>query len=150
MHRGWSILAVVVTLTGAPLVQAQVPTADQLELLKSMSPEDREALMSQLGLDGASREESSSGQSADARARDRQQTRQPRDIEDEVDFAMKAREAKTFKPDDSLLIETVMLECIPQTLPGQCRVGATPPRGVSPVRGVRALDRSASADTSKG
>ena len=46
------LLVVVIALLGAGVQPAssQVPTAEQLELLKTMSPEDRQALMEQLGL----------------------------------------------------------------------------------------------------
>ena len=39
---------------GSLLVQAQVPTADQIELLRSLSPEDRDALLKQLGIGDSS------------------------------------------------------------------------------------------------
>jgi hypothetical protein len=47
------ILVLLLGLAASVPVSAQVPTAEQLELLRTMSPEDREALLSQLGLDGA-------------------------------------------------------------------------------------------------
>lgn len=52
MRRLWSI--VLISMLGAFVrpAAAQVPTAEQLELLQSMSPEDRQALMEQLGLEG--------------------------------------------------------------------------------------------------
>ena len=50
MRRFWSIFATAVLLMTAVPSRAQVPTAEQLELLRSMSPEDRSALMEQLGL----------------------------------------------------------------------------------------------------
>jgi polysaccharide export outer membrane protein len=46
------LLTVVLSLAAAP-ASAQVPSAEQLELLRSMDPEDREALLEQLGLGGA-------------------------------------------------------------------------------------------------
>ena len=50
MSRAW--LFVVIALLGVSVQPAasQAPTAEQLELLKTMSPEDRQALMDQLGL----------------------------------------------------------------------------------------------------
>jgi hypothetical protein len=50
MRRGWSFLVVLLMLAGSLPALAQVPTAEQIELLKSMSPQDREALMQQLGI----------------------------------------------------------------------------------------------------
>ena len=45
MRRGLWFQFAVVALTLSLSAAAQVPTADQLELLRSMSPEDRAALM---------------------------------------------------------------------------------------------------------
>ena len=51
MFRISAILAAWLVLAGSPPVIAQVPTNEQLEILRTMSPEDRAALMEQLGLD---------------------------------------------------------------------------------------------------
>jgi polysaccharide biosynthesis/export protein len=46
------LLSVLFALGATPaLAQLPTPTADQIELFKSMSPQDREAIMGQLGLD---------------------------------------------------------------------------------------------------
>jgi polysaccharide biosynthesis/export protein len=50
MFRGLRYFFLAILLAGSVPAVAQVPTAEQLELLKSMSPEDRAALMEQLGL----------------------------------------------------------------------------------------------------
>ena len=50
MRRLWLIVVIALLGTGVQPAAAQVPTAEQLELLKTMSPEDRQALMEQLGL----------------------------------------------------------------------------------------------------
>lgn len=52
MISRWLVLVACAVLTGSLPAHAQAPTPEQLELLRSMSPEDREALMSQLGLGG--------------------------------------------------------------------------------------------------
>jgi polysaccharide export outer membrane protein len=105
MRRVWSIFAVVFALAGVMQLHAQVPSSDQLELLRSMSPEDREALMRQLGLDGAVLDDSATPSGSDNRSRERSQERQPRDADRDAELMMKVREEKAFKPDDSLLIE---------------------------------------------
>lgn len=53
MFRVLGSLLICLLLLAAIPVSAQIPTADQLELLRSMSPEDREALMEQLGIGGS-------------------------------------------------------------------------------------------------
>ena len=63
MSRLWLFVVIALLGAGVQPALAQVPTAEQLELLKTMSPEDRQALMEQLGLDGRC---SSDGQSDDA------------------------------------------------------------------------------------
>lgn len=53
MRSGWLIVLVAMAASlFTPPVFGQVPTAEQLEMLRSMNPEDREALLEQLGLDG--------------------------------------------------------------------------------------------------
>jgi protein involved in polysaccharide export with SLBB domain len=53
MRRSFLVLAALLALAGSLPAYAQAPTAEQLEMLRSLSPEDREALMEQLGLGGA-------------------------------------------------------------------------------------------------
>jgi protein involved in polysaccharide export with SLBB domain len=84
---------------------AQVPTAEQLELLRSMSPEDREALMDQLGISGAAIDDSSSSSSGDSGRR-----RDSRDSDSDSRRGGKsAAEAMALErvlgADDSLLID---------------------------------------------
>jgi polysaccharide export outer membrane protein len=63
-------LALAALLAFAPgIAPAQVPSADQLELLRSLSPEDRAALMQQLGIgDGAVATPGSNSRDGDATA----------------------------------------------------------------------------------
>jgi polysaccharide biosynthesis/export protein len=106
MLRQSLVLTALLALVGPVPVFSQVPTptTEQLELLRSMSPEDREALLEQLGLGGAvvdtdsgssSRtEQSPDSQDDDSRGRRRDQfgsQRVPGDL--------------TLKPDDSVLID---------------------------------------------
>lgn len=105
MFRRLSFLVAVVWLVAAHPASAQVPTADQLELLRSMSPEDRAALMEQLGIGG-----SVLGNGSDAGTDTRDRSRSQNDAQgqnsrqrfvfDEDEIA-----AKTLKADDSLLID---------------------------------------------
>jgi polysaccharide biosynthesis/export protein len=111
MLRGFSVLTAMFVLASfaSPAV-AQVPTAEQLELLRTMSPEDREALMEQLGIGGSVLGESvtESGAASDTNARSR--TRRTREGDAEVaDARQSAIERMTaeqvLKPEDSLLID---------------------------------------------
>jgi len=68
MIRSWLFVAIVFLAVGVPLAVAQVPTPEQLELLKTMSPEDRQALMDQLGLDGSMGDDKTGSTGASARA----------------------------------------------------------------------------------
>jgi polysaccharide biosynthesis/export protein len=85
---------------GAQPSMAQVPTAEQLELLKSMTPEDREALMEQLGIDPSALGEADSTSSDTDRKR-------PRTDSKSAENQMLRLEAtdKSLKPDDSVLID---------------------------------------------
>jgi polysaccharide biosynthesis/export protein len=102
MRRLPLFLVLAVSLIGTPVVVAQVPTPEQLELLKSMSPEDREALMEQLGLGGVL---GNSGGSDDTQ---RNSTDGQRGL-NSLDRSRQLREAlpvdKSLKPDDSLLLD---------------------------------------------
>jgi polysaccharide biosynthesis/export protein len=108
MRRGWLHVVVLALLAASPLASAQVPTADQLELLRSMSPEDREALMEQLGIGGSTMsnpDTSGTGSNANTRRRDGRDESpldrgtRPLDLENTLSLD------KTLKPEDSLLID---------------------------------------------
>ena len=104
MRRGWSFLAVLLLMAGSLPVLAQTPTADQIELLRSMSPQDRDALMEQLGISPSMIEQMSSttGTSAtDARRTTRDQQSQRDDVLGDARMALD----KSLKPEDSLLID---------------------------------------------
>jgi polysaccharide biosynthesis/export protein len=109
MRRVLAVLAASwLFLAGLPPASAQVPTAEQLELLRSMSPEDREALMEQLGIGGAVIDDSSSSQGGQ-RGTSRDQRGQ-RDQQDRLRGLNGDNEDlmgldKTLKPEDSVLID---------------------------------------------
>jgi polysaccharide export outer membrane protein len=104
MRRGWVLSLGAMLLGAAWQAPAQVPTAEQIELLKSMSPEDRQALMETLGLGDlvmGGAEDRSSGSS---RRRDRDGMTDRERERDEL-LGETAIVDKTLKPEDSLLIE---------------------------------------------
>jgi polysaccharide export outer membrane protein len=85
-------------------VAAQVPSAEQVELLRSLSPEDREALMEQMGVSGGSLGGDMDMPADGRRARDRQGNDARRNPDGE-DLLADAALDKTLKPLDSLLID---------------------------------------------
>jgi protein involved in polysaccharide export with SLBB domain len=107
MFRGLSILAVMLLAVVSP-VFAQIPTAEQLELLRSMSPEDRAALMEQLGIGGSINGGDVEGAMDSTMVKGR-----PRDSNGKDSRGLRLRslvgdddpDSKTFKSDDSVLIE---------------------------------------------
>jgi protein involved in polysaccharide export with SLBB domain len=101
MRRGWSFLTVLLILASVSPVSAQVPTAEQIELLRSMSPEDREALMEQLGISSASVDGGSNGSNPEGRRDDAGQD--PRRA-DPLSGALLIVD-KGLQPDDSVLID---------------------------------------------
>ncbi len=106
MIKGWLAVVMVVALMGAFPVVAQVPTEEQLELLRSMSPEDREALMEQLGL--GSSVLGSGGDTTSGSSRRNRRGEDERMLGDETDLDLMKqgmRVDKTLKPLDSLLIQ---------------------------------------------
>ncbi|MBC8027671.1 MAG: SLBB domain-containing protein [Steroidobacteraceae bacterium] len=96
-----TLLAVLGLATAWPAL-GQVPTPEQLELLQSMSPEDRAALMEQLGLgDGATGDRNQSGDDSQGRNTNRNDSRlDSQRLRDQL-----KPEDKTFKPDDSVIID---------------------------------------------
>jgi len=94
-------LFVVIALLGAGVQPAasQVPTPEQLELLKTMSPEDRQALMEQLGLGSMTGAEQSDMPAATDR------TTPLSRATGKADRPLLTTEEKTLKPEDSVLID---------------------------------------------
>jgi protein involved in polysaccharide export with SLBB domain len=91
-----------VLVAGAQPSLAQVPTAEQLELLRSMNPEDRRALMEQLGLDASMIEGATGSTSSSGTDRKRPTTDSTR-ADDQM--RLMAANDKSLKPDDSVLID---------------------------------------------
>jgi polysaccharide biosynthesis/export protein len=103
MRSGWlSLLACGLVCCMLPAI-AQVPTAEQLELLRGMSPDDREALMEQLGVTAGALGDT--GTDAGTRRRDGRDERDEnrrREFDLMDDFA--ARDMR-LAPQDSVLID---------------------------------------------
>jgi polysaccharide biosynthesis/export protein len=108
MLRGLRVLAAVLVLTVSVPVTAQVPTAEQLELLRSMSPEDREALLEQLGLGGAV-----IGEGGQAGGMTSGSSRRPSNRDTDEKRLLRGEELaldgqpldKALKPEDTILLE---------------------------------------------
>lgn len=105
MRWVWSAFAGLALFVGGMHSHAQVPTAEQLELLRSMSPEDREALMQRLGVGGSDLNDGagSTGSLSGARRGDHEETR--RDARDLRSAEELERLEKRLRPEDSLLID---------------------------------------------
>jgi polysaccharide export outer membrane protein len=127
------LAAAIITATSSPL-QAQVPTAEQMELLRSMSPDDREALMSQLGIGGGAVSDLSSSRDINA------STRNPknRDLESQnrVDLSpVRPELEKELKPEDLVLIDIDFKKDKPARIenPGEGLPPITIPADLAPV-----------------
>ncbi len=107
MRRGLKVLAAILLVAGALPVAAQVPTADQLELLRSMSPEDREALLEQLGLGGSVLGEGDADAEPPMRTGSRRDERDAmsRTGRDDLTLQELERAESKLNPEDSLLID---------------------------------------------
>jgi polysaccharide biosynthesis/export protein len=103
MRRGLWFQFAVVALTLALSAAAQVPTADQLELLRSMSPEDRAALMEQLGIGGSVISEGSTTTGSSETPANRRNADSDRESQNRLARELEAE--KKLKPDDSVLID---------------------------------------------
>ena len=95
MSRLWSIALIVLMAVAIQPASAQVPTAEQLELLKSLSPEDRDALMKQLGIGSMTAEQTDTPGTGG-----RAPATPPNAIR-----SLPIHEDKTLKPDDSVLVD---------------------------------------------
>jgi polysaccharide biosynthesis/export protein len=107
MLRQSLVLVALLTLAGPATVYSQqvpTPTPEQLELLRSMSPEDREALLEQLGLGGALVDQDSSSDPGSERERGSRNEEGGERRADRLDLARPPSD-KTLKPEDSVLID---------------------------------------------
>jgi polysaccharide export outer membrane protein len=83
----------------APPALSQAPTAEQIELLRTMTPEDRSALLEQLGIDAGSLDES-------VPELERRRARGERDpLSTDRERKEQLLRDKSLKPDDTVLIE---------------------------------------------
>lgn len=98
--RSGFFFVLILMLSFPAFSQAQVPTAEQMELLRSMSPEDREALLEQLGLGGAVF--SSPDQNSERKQDRGERTSEDAEIDESVTDARPAK--KSLSPGDSILI----------------------------------------------
>jgi len=105
--RWASLLVLSAVLVGSiSPAMAQVPTPEQLELLRSMSPEDREALMEQLGLGGSVLGDSgSTGSNASGARRGQREDGTQAGREERMTAEQRALADRALKADDSLLID---------------------------------------------
>jgi protein involved in polysaccharide export with SLBB domain len=106
MRRGLLVLAALLVWAALTPTYAQIPTSEQLELLRTMSPEDRSALMKQLGIEGSVIDQSG----ASATGNRQQDTRdQPAIRTAENRFSDRSSEKlrleKLFAPEDSLILD---------------------------------------------
>ncbi|MEO8064334.1 MAG: SLBB domain-containing protein [Pseudomonadota bacterium] len=138
MRRVFLILLTVLALTGTGSLRAQVPTADQLELLRTMSPEDRQALMEQLGIGGGVIEDgspSSTGRGrtnqGDAARRNNGQSASSLGL----GVGDPLLSEKLLKPDDSLLLDIDFKKDKPARIesPGEGLAPITIPGELAPV-----------------
>jgi polysaccharide biosynthesis/export protein len=117
MRRGLLVLAAAMVLAGSMASVAQVPTAEQIELLRSLSPEDREALMEQLGLGGSVLGETvTDSTSGDTSMEGRNRALRNTDERSRVDRAALAERLsaeQALKPEDSLLIDINFKKAVP-------------------------------------
>jgi hypothetical protein len=114
MRSGLLSVVVCAVIACSMPAMAQVPSAEQLELLRSLSPEDREALMEQLGISGSGLDDSTEtgtgtgpgpgpGGSTDRRSRDGR--------EENGDSRDKGMRGEDLQRDESLKArDTVLLE----------------------------------------
>jgi polysaccharide biosynthesis/export protein len=89
----------VLALAGPAGVIAQVPSPEQMELFRSMSPEDREALMEQLGIGGSGADQLG-GDDDRRRPRDNEQQQQRLDV-----LQSELLQEKKLHPEDTVIVD---------------------------------------------
>jgi protein involved in polysaccharide export with SLBB domain len=126
MRSGLFVFVALAILAIAPVATAQVPTAEQLELLRSMSPEAREALLEQLGLGGAVVDQGATDSSGAADRREAKRTNRDLRLERDQDLDAIRPPDKRLRPADSILIDIDFKRDKPARV-------ETPSPGVPPV-----------------
>jgi protein involved in polysaccharide export with SLBB domain len=106
MRRAVWFVAAWLAITGVSPADAQVPSSDQLELLRSMSPEDREALMERLGIGS---EGGDSLPTSDTE-REREVQRRPGERDDEEEFGQARVRERTLQANDQVLMEIAFIK----------------------------------------
>jgi len=106
MIRGLLVIASWLVLAVSSPLFAQAPTPEQLEILRSMSPEDRQALLEQLGLGGSM----PMGTGSDTNQEGTNRSRRSGDSATLSDAERKAlsdrlKTENSLKPEDSVLID---------------------------------------------
>jgi polysaccharide biosynthesis/export protein len=118
MFKHW--YSVIVVLLGMSVLPAQAqlptPTPEQLELFKSMSPEDRSAIMEQLGIDGSALGDL--GQSVGSSRRGTESNKVGDRLSDS-DLREKLLLEKTYQPRDTILIDLNFKKDKPQRTESQ-------------------------------
>ncbi|MEJ0084671.1 MAG: SLBB domain-containing protein [Pseudomonadota bacterium] len=104
MRSGWLCLIAWTVFVVAMPAAAQVPTAEQLELLRSMSPEDRQALIEQLGLGGKATGDDSAS-STNGRSRNSRDGADARRLTGVNLLGDTQGLDKTLKPEDTVLLD---------------------------------------------
>jgi protein involved in polysaccharide export with SLBB domain len=141
MRRGWSIILGLALIAAWVPASAQVPTAEQMELLRSMSPEDREALLEQLGLGGSVLGDSGStdgvGDNGSRTRRDQRGDERDGELDSDSERRLSGEKIsdKLFKPDDTLLIKLEFLKDKPARIesPGPGLPPVTIPGEPAPI-----------------
>lgn len=133
------VLGLTAGMASAQFAAAQMPTPQQLELLKSLSPADRAALMEQLGI--------SEGDTAVSEAAPRQapatQTAQSSEAARAAALERAKREL-TFQPDDTVIVDIAPVK--PDAAQASATIDPADQRFIDSVRSRNpfVLDRSAS------
>jgi protein involved in polysaccharide export with SLBB domain len=118
MRRGWLLISALWALSGQMSAVAQVPTPEQLELLREMSPEDRSALMESLGLGKTSTTQGDTDEKRRRPSGDELADDELLPPDSRETTAEQRRLEKTLKPEDSILIDLEFLkDKPPQILP---------------------------------
>lgn len=137
MRKFFLMMVAVLAMAAVTPSWAQVPTAEQMELLRSMSPEDREALMQQLGVGGAVM--GGSGETGSLTG-DRRNTRDRNFPVLETEAERELRD-KRLRPDDTLIIDLDFQQDVPPRI--EDKGDGTPPTTVpgKPAPTISAAER---------
>src|SRR4051812_43308113 len=105
MRTGLILVVFAALFAAASASVALVPTPEQLELVKTMSPEDRQALMEQLGIGGGAVVDSSSTSQNARPSTTGQKDSVDRNAKPRVRNTSDLPADKILRPEDSILID---------------------------------------------